>query len=97
MWRSSCTMAMLFAAAIGICFCFGHNPGMQFPSSRAWPTCSHQSPMVYMQSPVSYCLYAVTGLLWSTCSHAVPTSHVILQLHAQSGSYEVPILSYSYI
>ena len=39
-----------------------------------------------------------TSLLRSTCSHAVPTSHVMSYncMHTQSGSYEVPILSYSY-
>ena len=51
------------------------------------------------QTPnTTYNLHA-TSLLRSACSHAVPTSHVMSYnncMHTQSGSYEVPILSYSY-
>ena len=44
-------------------------------------------------------LHAVTSLLW-VHMHTVMQSHLphnVLHLHAQSGSYEAPILSYSYI
>ena len=64
--------------------CSSYCKSVLLTQSRHFPSCHG-----YMQSPASF------GLRAQSCSPHLPR-YVLQLLHAQSGSYEAPILSYSY-